>query len=300
MQIPDTAHRQILLAVACLLFLILVSAVQGNAHSASLPPRQGEPPTSGSPSGATQRNWPEAAQPAKFDPLLLKRLLESKARATHRVIIELVPQANLASVPPNLNRAEQRRQVVEVLQGVAGEAQEDLLVDLQSAQVQGQASEIRPFCIFNSIALVADTETLLSLAARADVRRIREDRWHLWVDPPPTPETTPLEDGGGVEWNIARVQADLAWSASGLDGSGVTVGIMDSGADWQHSILQAQYRGYRPGEPPVHHGNWACTTDEGYLYPVDGYGHGTHVTGLAVGGQDESGTAIGDSRGADH
>jgi bacillopeptidase F len=45
-----------------------------------------------------------------------------------------------------------------------------------------------------------------------------------------------------VEWNIARIKAPEAWEMV-VDGSGVVVGIFDSGVDYTHSGLAEKYRG---------------------------------------------------------
>jgi uncharacterized repeat protein (TIGR01451 family) len=195
---------------------------------------------------------------------------------------------------------------VNTLQTTAEASQAQIRAELEARHSRGQVVEYRPFWIFNGLAVVADADTLLALAARPDVQFIRQDDWRRWIDAAPnaavplpaSPDRQPIEEPASVAWNIAQVRADLAWSALGLDGSGVTVAIMDTGVDWQHPALQSQYRGYKPGGLVIHEGNWFCTTDEGYLYPVDGDGHGTHVAGTAVGSRDATGQAIGMAPGA--
>ncbi|MFN2226584.1 MAG: S8 family serine peptidase, partial [Anaerolineae bacterium] len=235
---------------------------------------------------------------AKVEPALLKRLLGGKPGAQYRVVVELAAQAQIEGLGPAESRTERRNRVVGELQSTAAEAQRGLLTYLESQQEGDQVERIQPFWVLNGVGLTADGDTLLAVARRPEVRLIREDRWQRWVEP-----FSPVESGGqalanDVEWNIAQIRADEAWAALGLDGSGVTVAIMDTGVDWQHPALQLQYRGYKPGGLTNHYGNWFCTTDEGYIYPFDGYGHGTHVAGTAVGGRDGAGTAIGVAPGA--
>ena len=169
---------------------------------------------------------------------------------------------------------------------------------MEEQQSRGQVQQVRPFWIFNGLAVAADANTVLAVASRPEVRIVREDRWRRWVEPSDMEVSQSPLGENELEWNLARVRADLAWSALGLDGTGVTVAIMDTGVDWQHPALQGQYRGYKPGGLSVHLGNWLCTTDEGYVYPVDGHGHGTHVAGTAVGGRDTAGKAVGVAPGA--
>ncbi len=234
----------------------------------------------------------------KIDPDLLKQVLAGEEGHWYRFIAVLADQVTFSSLPDDLLGSARRYQVVASLQDTAQESQADLLAFLQARQVSGQVQQIHPFWIFNGLAVTADADTLLTLAARPDIRFIHQDHWRRWVDPFSAPPVPVPSATTGLEWNIARIRADLAWSALGLDGNGVTVAILDTGVDWQHPALQAQYRGYHEGGLTIHEGNWFCTTDEGYLYPVDSYGHGTHVTGIAVGGQDSTGTAIGVAPGA--
>jgi uncharacterized repeat protein (TIGR01451 family) len=173
-----------------------------------------------------------------------------------------------------------------------------LLAYLQEQQARGAAQHVRSFWIFNGLALTAKAETILGVAARPEVREIRQDHRRRWVDALSASGYQESLADADSQWSIAHVRADLAWKNLGLDGNGVTVAIMDTGVDGQHPALQTQYRGYRPGGLLVHAGNWICTTDEGYLYPVDPHGHGTHVAGTTVGSQDDTNQAIGVAPGA--
>ncbi len=229
---------------------------------------------------------------AHVDPALLRQAIEGDASPL-RFIVVMAKQADLPLFAGDLSRQTRTRRVVAELQLTAQQTQAGLLSFLEARRAMGQVQQVRPFWIFNGVAVTADADTLLAIAARPDVNTIREDRWQQWVEPLSADELLPPAGEDGVEWNIAQIQANLAWDLLGLTGSGVTVGIMDSGVDWQHPALQEQYRGYRPHGPSDHEGNWFCATDEVYPYPIDVYGHGTHVTGTAVGRQDADGVAIG-------
>jgi uncharacterized repeat protein (TIGR01451 family) len=139
----------------------------------------------------------------------------------------------------------------------------------------------------NGLAVVADRETLLELAQRPEVEIIRLDRKrHLpgreWRTADPR-EASPV-----VEWNIERIGVDSVWEALGMQGEGMVVANMDTGVDWTHPALRSRYRGYDPKGFDQHRGNWYCATDEGYLYPGDGQGHGSHTMGLMVGQEEQA------------
>ncbi|MFL7811362.1 MAG: S8 family serine peptidase, partial [Anaerolineae bacterium] len=131
-------------------------------------------------------------------------------------------------------------------------------------------------------------EMLWVLASRPDVSVLLEDRVHVLSAPAPVPSA----EGSGEQWNVTRNGADRVWQSLGLTGEGTVVASIDTGVDWEHPLLKSRYRGYS-GKPLVEHeGNWFCATDEGYTYPGDGYGHGTHTTGIMV-GEDGIGVAPG-------
>ena len=87
----------------------------------------------------------------------------------------------------------------------------------------------------------------------------------------------------GKTWGIERIRAPYAWHGLGIDGAGVTVAIMDSGVDFAHPDLIANYRGNLGGGSFSHVGNWFNTSVPTTTVPTDTLGHGTHVAGTAVG-----------------
>ncbi len=284
-----------------ILWAVLLVAWAGRPQQ----PHAAELPLRGIPTAtpAQPETWAQAALsardvPLKVEPQLLRRVVEGNATDSHRFIIELTTQAKLDDLSGAESRVDRRVQVVHQLQTVAAQSQVGVLDALEALRAEGRVHEVRPFWVFNGVAVTAEGEVLLALAARPEVSMIRPDRWMQWVDPGDASTHVGPPASGGVEWNIGQVRANLAWSALGLDGEGVTIAIMDTGVDWQHPALQVQYRGYKPGGLAIHPGNWLCTTDERSLYPVDGHGHGTHVAGIAVGGNDAQDTGIGVAPGA--
>jgi bacillopeptidase F len=188
---------------------------------------------------------------AMIEPALLKQVLASNPGDQFRFVVELEQQISSSYSPDSLSRLARQQQVVAQLKTTASHSQADLLSFLQSERAKGKVQQIHPFWIFNGLAVIADADTVLNIATRPDVRIIREDHWRRWVEPVSTADAESESSESIAEWNIAQVRADLAWSALGLDGSGVTVAIMDTGVDWQHPALLDRYRGYKPGGLPV-------------------------------------------------
>src|SRR5690606_32062351 len=98
-----------------------------------------------------------------------------------------------------------------------------------------------------------------------------------------SPQLRPLRDAPAPESgekltdtkpqpNIEQVGAPDAWSDG--DGSGITIGISDSGVDGDHPALADRFRG---GDD-----SWADPVND-TREPNDPNGHGTHSLGLALG-----------------
>jgi len=73
----------------------------------------------------------------------------------------------------------------------------------------------------------------------------------------------------GLDESAAQVMATYVWNL-GYDGSGITIGIIDTGIDASHPDLQGKVIG------------WVDFVN-GRSYPYDDNGHGTHVASIAAG-----------------
>ena len=290
--------RIILILALSLVLLAATTASPQQTHSIEPPERTSPAATEADPRAAWQTVDARPWLAGKIDPTLLKEMVSGGTDRRYQFIVELAQQANLPTFADHLSRQARGSRVVAELQQTARQTQAGLVSFLEARKSEGRVQQYRSFWIFNGLAVTADADTILDVAARPDVSLIREDRWQQWVDPLSVEQSLDSLGDAALQWNIARIRADQAWNILGITGSGVTVGIVDTGVDWQHPALQLQYRGYKPGGLSVHEGNWFCATGEGYFYPYDGYGHGTHVAGTAVGNQDSDGVAIGVAPGA--
>jgi len=243
------------------------------------------------------------------EPELARALLEAGPDEYLRVIVHLHEQTDLkAAAGGALNVTEARSRLVSALQANAARSQAPLLAYLEGAQAAGLADSHTSFWIFNGIAISARPSLIRALAAHPTVAAIHLDHYRQWlaIETPDLgsrtsnapcailPETRfsgkNLISHSAIEWGINRVRADQVWASLHVSGTGAVVAGMDTGVDWLHPALQANYRGYNPHGPSNHTYSWHDATDDGALYPVDGHGHGSHTLGTAV-GQDGIGVA---------
>jgi uncharacterized repeat protein (TIGR01451 family) len=222
-------------------------------------------------------------EPRRLHPTLLRALSDADASARLPVIVEWRRDPGLAARTATASdRPTRRQQVVTALQADAAQHAASLRSFLEDATTQGLADGMRMFWASPIIALRARPELIAALSARADVVQVRPDA-PLFLEPPRYRQADSPTGPATLPWNLTMIDAGLASDALGLDGRGVVVANLDTGVDWQHPALIRQYRGYNPKGPAVHAGNWYVATNEPYMYPGDGHGHGTHTMGTILG-----------------
>jgi uncharacterized repeat protein (TIGR01451 family) len=284
----------LLLALLLSSLLWIAQAQEGGGQPPSVPPLKGTATAQSLP-GAGETPPPItgplrlSADPTlrrKIEPALLKQLIDKGGRAP--IIAEVRGTANLAAAAAETNPARRRQAVVSGLQMAAQQSQAGALATLAEREAAGGAANVRSFWIFNGVAADADLDTVLALAARPEVRIVRQERtirladgWTSQVSKP-AGALAPQDQEAG--WNITQIHADLVWNALHMDGSGVVVANIDTGVDLLHPALLTRYRGYDPHGLYRHACNWFDATGGGATYPVDANGHGTHTMGTILGG----------------
>jgi serine protease AprX len=223
------------------------------------------------------------------------------AEADFLLILE--DQADLSAEATFPTREARLSYVYDALRQVALRSQAGVRARLDAAGV-----DYRPFYIVNMLAVRGDRSLATRMAAFPGVAAVVANPRIRQALPEPSPgDVLPLSPQG-IEWNVARINADQVW-ALGYTGQGVVVAGQDTGYDWDHPALIRQYRGYS-GITVTHDYNWhdAIHTDDpntpagnscGFDSPIpcDDHGHGTHTMGTVV-GDDGGGNQIGVAPGA--
>jgi len=133
---------------------------------------------------------------------------------------------------------------------------EEMISTNECVQVlhQNNAEVLKPLPLINGVAVnLPPHVNPAAVAAVAGVLRLDPDTVHFAVA-----ET--------VTWNIRRINADQAWGTT--TGSGVKVGILDTGIDSSHPDLKERIAG---GIDTIRNRSW-----------TDNNGHGTHVGGIVA------------------
>lgn len=229
---------------------------------------------------------PVQAAPAldKIAPALLDALAEG---APVRFVAEFAATADFSTLAPT-NAQAQHTAVLQTLQQTAATSQAQALAQLENLEMSGDVTAVRSLWIVNSIAATGNLAAVQALANLPEVSQVRLDTVVQQIQPTDDVTATLLAGATAVltgpvaSWGIERINAPDVWHGLGIDGSGVTVAIMDTGVDWQHPDLAENYRGSQ-GSTVDHSGSWFNAVVPTETVPVDNIGHGTHVAGTAVG-----------------
>lgn len=187
-------------------------------------------------------------------------------------VVQFTGKADLSGVEDITDWDERGREVVRRLQETATASQAESIAAADAAGARYVSLWISNSLVF------AGTESLgEELAQLPGVMKVwKEDVPEGIDDPEQTSPPFPKPGDGGWEVDALGVN-DV--HAEGIDGAGVTIGIIDTGVAFEHESLADGYRG-RDGD---HDYDWWSPLRAYREQPIDLAGHGTAVAGLAVG-----------------
>lgn len=228
------------------------------------------------------------AQAGFMTPGLERQLEGQNENEIAKVLVVMKDQADINSLNWELHDSKadvdvRHSVVLNTLQSTAQNSQGDLLASLEASKANGRILGYTPHWIVNAIVVVGTVEAIRELAQRDDVERVEADLIVELIQPIQSDKEPRLNAGTrgiGMTPGVQAVNAPQVWEELGIDGTGVVVGILDTGVDGNHIALADRWRGnYAPAEE--------CWLDAANLgdpdFPVDRHYHGTHVMGTITG-----------------
>ena len=226
--------------------------------------------------------------------------LLAKSGKPVRVLIE--PRNSGAPLPiskslSSMSRDARLRASHDALSKVARQSQAPII-----AWLRAQGIAYRSFTVVNAIAAELTPTQVEALASRDDVRYLADDpivHNKLAVRSSAKDACT---GNNAITYGIDRVNANDVW-ALGFRGQGVVVAGQDTGYDFDHPALIAQYRG-NDGTTVSHAYNWhdsihalinggSNTCGLNSAVPCDDSQHGTHTMGTMVGRDEAADRTVG-------
>jgi len=183
----------------------------------------------------------------------------------------------VASATVGMDFIDNRDFVVDALMDMADVSQTGIIEDL-NGRAEETVANVQSLWLANAVYCETTVDVIREIAGRDDVQLVESAASPDagLIEPVEVRRPTP-EETDGLAWGVSKINADDAW-ALGYNGSGIIVGVIDTGTDYNHIDL--------------HNNMWHDTAagyHNGYDFyngdgdPMDDYGHGTHVSGTVLG-----------------
>ena len=188
----------------------------------------------------------------------------------------------------DLDRRAAREFAVNYLSEIADRTQAEVKNYLASRQAAGQVRNLQSVFIVNMLHCYATPEVIRGLEKFSGIAEVAADPESYALLGAPSNSGGPVQVDGTDEiaWGVADVNAPAVW-AMGYNGTGVLVGMIDCGVNYNHVDLADHMWNGGPQYP--NHGYDFYYNDNN---PIDDNGHGTHTAGT-VGSDGTAGSQCG-------
>ncbi|MFJ8822743.1 S8 family serine peptidase [Streptomyces sp. NPDC102467] len=235
---------------------------------------------------AVAADTPSAPATAKIGSSLSSAVAKG-GDATFFVVLK--DQADLSGAKRQNSHAAKAKAAFKELRSHAEKSQASLTSFLDRKKVGHQ-----DYWIANAVEVTGGQDLVAQLAERSDVAEIvKEQKYKLDdlesstknVEKTKTSVTAAATDDDATpEWGVKDIEADKVWDEYDARGDGIVVANVDSGVQYDHPDLVANYRGNNGDGSFTHDYNFYDPTGEcPTAAPCDNNGHGTHTMGTMAG-----------------
>jgi subtilisin family serine protease len=217
-------------------------------------------------------------------PDLAAQLVSSSDKELIPVMVRMSDQADpdqLRALTTGLDKRAAREVVVLQLQNLAQSSQRNVINYLKSPQLRDQVKDITPLFIANLIGVKATPAVIHRLAQFGETADISYDPERYMLDdvgsgPVAVGGEVGIDEVDEIAWGVADIHAPEVW-ALGYNGTGVLVGCVDTGVNYNHLDLTTHM--WNGGATYPNHGYDFVNNDNN---PIDDNGHGTHTAGTVA------------------
>ncbi|MBP7635807.1 S8 family serine peptidase [Candidatus Ozemobacteraceae bacterium] len=143
-------------------------------------------------------------------------------------------------------------------------------IDLLQQKIARKGDSITPLWNVNGAVVKASKSELETIKSLGNVASVKPVEYKKWLNP--RPSTRVIREDAAPVWNIVKVRAPEVWKDYNIDGSGIVVGHLDTGAAAAHPALKGKVIAFKDFTP--------AAKPESY----DDQGHGSHTAGTIAGG----------------
>ncbi|WP_392669297.1 S8 family serine peptidase [Streptomyces sp. LN785] len=214
---------------------------------------------------------------AKVDSAVLDTVAKGE-ESTFFVVLR--SQADLSAAKGRKSHADKAKSAFASLRSEATNSQKPLRSFLDRKKAGYES-----YWIANALRVTGGEDLVEALAKRPDVASIvKEHHYKLDTTESAVSDAATDADPAAPEWGVKDIKADQVWDQYDDRGEGIVIANVDSGVQYDHPALKANYRGNNGDGSFTHDYNWydptgQCPTSA----PCDNNGHGTHTMGTMVG-----------------
>lgn len=191
----------------------------------------------------------------------LEKMLQTSTRGGEQISVIVTLKDEI--VGENIRGG--KEEILSVMQSQADASQTFLNSLCQQMEGSGRIQDVSRLTLANVIFFTGDADAIREFAAQSDVQSIVFNEVQQMINPIAAEEARSL-------WGLTHIRSKQA-NQQGLKGQGVTVAVVDTGIDSDHSAFSA-------GQVKVNLGKSFVPSE---ATAEDGNGHGTHCAGT-IGG----------------
>ncbi|MCB2212581.1 S8 family peptidase [bacterium] len=217
------------------------------------------------------------AAPSLLGDKLMTEMQQADADELIHVLVLMSPEPDgqaMMNYVQGVRASDRATLVWDALKTQADVAQSDMLDMLYDYEQDGSAEHIRQLVMGNSVDAWVKPHVIRAITRQHSVRKVvLLEEQQVIPRQEERPASGQLEE---IDWGVLQIDAPDVWDM-GYTGEGVVVGVMDTGCNWNHLDLVTHM--WDGGATYPNHGYDFSNNDDN---PMDGHGHGTHVSGTVA------------------